>query len=137
MDLIKRYLKPQVAKDFNKGKLILILGPRQVGKTTLVKQFQSASNKKTVYYDCGLDQDRNALKENNLPPLKTAVAPYELVIIDEAQRLPEPGLILKILIDNFPEKNFLVTGSLSLSLVGNVRETMTGRYLPHIMLPIS
>jgi hypothetical protein len=137
MNLVNRYLEPQVNKDFGKGKLILILGPRQVGKTTLVKQFQASSNKKTVYYNCDLDQDRNQLKENNLTPLKNAVAPYDLVIIDEAQRLPEPGLILKILIDNFPEKNFLVTGSLSLSLVGKVRETMTGRYLPHIMLPLS
>jgi len=135
--LIKRYLEPQVACDFDKGKLILILGPRQAGKTTLVKQFRNFNGQKTVYYNCDLDQDRNLLKENNIAPLRNAVAPYELIIIDEAQRLPEPGLTLKILIDNFPEKNFLVTGSLSLSLVGKVRESMTGRYLPHIMLPIS
>ncbi len=132
--MIYRYLTEKIEKSLNKGKIIIIFGPRQVGKTTLVRQFL---NKDSVYYNCDQEEPRSGFEQANLEKLSIFVKPYKTIIIDEAQRIPNSGLILKILIDNFPEKNFIVTGSSSLDLSSSIIEPLTGRYISYMLFPIS
>lgn len=132
--MISRHLTKKIQKSLNKGKIIIIYGPRQVGKTTLVRQFL---NPDTVYYNFDQDESRSGFEQANLERLATFVKPYKTIIIDEAQRLPNSGLILKILIDNYPEKNFIVTGSSSLDLSTSIAEPLTGRHISYMLFPMS
>lgn len=132
---IYRYLAEKITNDLNKKKIILVYGPRQVGKTTLVKQFVRGPT--DAYYNCDQEETRLSFQNSNLEYLSSLVKKYQLVVIDEAQRVKNIGLTLKILIDNFPEKNFIVTGSSSLDLLNKLSEPLTGRFFSHILYPIA
>lgn len=134
---IPRYLEEKIKKDFNKKKVIIVYGARQVGKTTLVKKFMEYGAGKTAYYNCDLDEVKESFEKRNLERLRSLVQKYDIIILDEAQRVKNIGLTLKILIDNFPEKNFLVTGSSSFELAGTVSEPLTGRFFPHTLFPVA
>ena len=86
------------------GKIILVLGARQVGKTTLAKdigkQFE-AEGKKVLYLNCDLAEDIQAIDTNSKAILERLLSGVNVIIIDEAQRLSNPGLTLKIIHDNF------------------------------------
>ena len=134
---IERDLKKKIEGDFGKRKIILVYGARQVGKTTLMKEIQTSFSGKSVFYNCDLDEMRELLGKQNLEHLRLLVEKYELIIIDEAQRVPDIGLTLKILIDAFPDKQFLVTGSSSFELASAVSEPLTGRCFTHTLYPVS
>jgi len=133
---IKRYLKPLIKADFGKGKIIIIYGARQVGKTTLIKEIL-AEHHNTVYYNCDQAEVARLFEEQNLAQLSSLVSAYNIIAIDEAQRVNNIGLSLKLLVDTFPEKTFLVTGSSSLELAHKVTEPLTGRHFTHMLFPIS
>ncbi len=135
--ILKRALQDLIERDFGKGKIILVYGARQVGKTTLVKEIIADFSGKTVLYNCDLDETREQFGKRNLEQLRPLVQNYDLVAIDEAQRVPEIGLTLKILIDTFPEKQFLVTGSSSFELASSVSEPLTGRCFTYCLFPLS
>lgn len=132
---IYRYLKDKIETNLGKKKILIIYGPRQVGKTTLVKEFLSASN--SVYYNCDQDETRILFEEANLEKLGALVKKYDTVVIDEAQKAKGIGLSLKIIFDNFPEKNYIVTGSSSFDLANSVSEPLTGRFFSYTMFPIA
>jgi hypothetical protein len=134
---ISRYLEGKIQRDFNKKKIIIVYGARQVGKTTLVKKIIEENGERATYYNCDLDEVRESFEKHNLEHLRSLVQKYEIIIIDEAQRAKNIGLTLKILIDNFPEKNFLVTGSSSFELANTVSEPLTGRFFSHTLFPIA
>ncbi|MGB2791062.1 MAG: AAA family ATPase, partial [Candidatus Moraniibacteriota bacterium] len=119
---IERNLKKKIENDFGKRKIILVYGARQVGKTTLMKEILVSFSGEKVLYNCDLDAMRELLGKQNLEHLRSLVEKYELIIIDEAQRVPNIGLTLKILIDAFPEKQFIVTGSSSFELASAISE---------------
>src|SRR3989338_575968 len=108
---IFRYLQDKIKANLGKRKILIIYGPRQVGKTTLVKEFLSAPN--SVYYNCDQDETRILFEEANLEKLGALVRKYDTVVIDEAQKVTGVGLSLKIIFDNFPEKNYIVNRSLA------------------------
>lgn len=136
---IERNLLPILKNDLattNKG--LVIYGPRQVGKTTLVNDLLNDLNLKTLF----LNGDQRGtwwdlLTSRELPKLSLLVADYDVVFVDEAQRIPEIGLSLKILIDNFPKIKFIVTGSSSLDLASKISEPLTGRVYSYMLYPIS
>lgn len=136
---IKRNLLPILKKELtetNKG--LVIYGPRQVGKTTLVNDLLSEFQFKTLV----LNGDQRGewwklLASRELSKLSLLVSGYEVVFIDEAQRIPEIGLSLKILLDNFPKLKVIVTGSSSLDLASKISEPLTGRIYSYKLFPIS
>src|SRR3972149_5561008 len=132
---IFRYLQDKIKANLGKRKILIIYGPRQVGKTTLVKEFLSAPN--SVYYNCDQDETRILFEEANLEKLGALVRKYDTVVIDEAQKVTGVGLSLKIIVDNFPEKNYIVTGSSSFDLANSVSEPLTGRFFSYTMFPIA
>lgn len=122
------------------GKVLLILGARQVGKTTLLKSLQGKlekNNKKIFYLDCDLQEDRSVINTTSLTLLKRLVSGFEFLFIDEIQRLDNPGLTLKIIHDNLGPVKVLATGSSSFDLKNKLSDSLTGRYLDFILYPFS
>jgi len=119
------------------GKVILIYGPRQVGKTTLVTELL----KELPYHVRAIDADevffRDVLSSQNASQLRDLVEGYDLLFIDEAQRIPEIGINLKILTDQMNHIRVIATGSSSLDLAGKVREPLTGRTWTFTLYPVA
>ncbi len=132
---INRYLGGIVEDTIeNTRKSVLIYGPRQVGKTTLVQSL--IRGKEDVYLNCDLDEVKKALAPNSAA-LKALVGSHKRVIIDEAQRVENAGLVMKILIDTFPDARFIITGSSALELAYGTFDSLTGRVFTYLMYPVS
>lgn len=132
---IKRNIEDTMRKYLNKGKVIVLYGARQVGKTTLLHNL--FEDKKNVMY---LSCDQARIQEQLIPDilaLKRIVGDYPNIIFDEAQYLDNPGLVLKILIDNYPDKNIIASGSSSFDLAHKLSEPLTGRHHTFLLFPLS
>lgn len=110
-----------------KGKVLIIYGPRQVGKTTLVKEFLKTTELK-YRYDTGDNfQIANELSKCTYDSTDNHVKNYQLIVIDEAQKIPSIGTVLKLMVDRYPDKYFIATGSSSFELANKTDESLTGR----------
>lgn len=119
------------------NKVLVIYGPRRVGKTTLLNDFLASS---TLRYK--LDSGDNIkvqeiLSSQDFSRLKEYATGYELIAIDEAQRIPNVGMGLKILVDQVPNLRLIATGSSSFELSGQVGEPLTGRKNTLILYPLA
>jgi len=124
-------------KLLKKGKVTVIYGPRQVGKTTLISNFLSKTKMK-YKLDNGDDISvSEILSSRSLEKIGNYVSGYELVVIDEAQRIEDVGLGLKIMVDNNPDLKVLITGSSTLSLSYKVGEPLVGRAFDYKLYPVS
>lgn len=122
------------------GKIILVLGARQVGKTTLTKDIGKKledEGRKVLYLNCDLAEDVSAVNTNSKAVLERLLSEVDVLLVDEAQRLDNPGLTLKIIHDNFPEVRVLATGSSSFDLKNKLSDPLTGRYLDFTLYPFS
>lgn len=122
------------------GKIILVLGARQVGKTTLAKDIGKkleVEGKKVLYLNCDLTEDNGAVNTNSKAVLERLLSGVDVLLIDEAQRLDNPGLTLKIIYDNFPDVRVLATGSSGFDLKNKLSDPLTGRYLDFTLYPFS
>jgi hypothetical protein len=121
-------------------KAIVLLGARQVGKTTLLHSLEIRlirAGKTVRYLNCDLEEDRQAINTTSRALLDRLVTGKDAILIDEIQRLDNPGLTLKILVDLYPDLLFLVTGSSSFELRNRMSEALTGRYLDFQLYPLS
>lgn len=126
---LERYLKP--------GKVLIIYGPRRVGKTTLLESFLSPTKFK-YRFDSGDNLSvQNILGSSDFNSIKEYAEGYELIVIDEAQRIKNIGQGLKILVDQVPKIKVIATGSSSFELAGQVGEPLTGRKITLILYPLS
>ena len=135
--MIERRLKQLILPRLFRGKAIVLTGPRQVGKTTLLRMLMAESDKKTLFWNCDEPDIRQKLSNPTSTQLQAETAQYELIFIDEAQRVPNIGVTLKLLIDNFPMKQVIVTGSSALQLSNSINEPLTGRKYEYNMFPFS
>lgn len=122
------------------GKIILVLGARQVGKTTLVKDISSkleGEGRKVLYLNCDLAEDYATINTNSKSVLERLLSNIDVLLVDEAQRLDNPGLTLKIIYDNFPKVRVLATGSSSFELKNKLSDPLTGRFLDFTLYPFS
>lgn len=136
--LIPRSLSPIITekiKSSNKG--IVIYGARQVGKTTLVNEIVNDLSLKTLTINGDQSRFLDILSSRDLNKIRSLVEGYGLLFVDEAQRIPEIGLALKIVLDNLPFIKVLVTGSSSLDLASKISEPLTGRIWTYHLYPIS
>lgn len=127
----------RIQKSLFQGKTILLYGARQVGKTTLVKNILQNARCTAKYIDCDLIENRKVLQSESLETLQKFLGNYKLVVIDEAQRVKNIGLNLKILHDNCPDMQVIATGSSSFELAQNVNEPLTGRSIEFFLPPLS
>jgi predicted AAA+ superfamily ATPase len=134
---IKRILQEQIQNTLLPGKVIVLYGPRQVGKTTLANDMLENIERRTRFVNADELLYREALASQNRQTLDEVLADAELLIIDEAQRVPDIGLNLKILIDNHPDITIFATGSASFELANNINEPLTGRKITFNLYPVS
>lgn len=135
--MITRSLEHIIQKFLFKKKAILIYGARQVGKTTLVNSIVKDYKDNTLFLN-GDDADiREILLNISVTKLKPIIAQYKIVVLDEAQRIPETGLVLKIIHDNFPDVQVIATGSSVFELANKIKEPLTGRKFEFNLFPVS
>lgn len=135
--MISRLLKSVIQTKMYRGKAILVMGPRQVGKTTLVKMLVKECSGKTLFLNCDDPAVRSMLDHPTLGALSRMVGTAKLLVIDEAQRVMDIGITLKLIIDNLPDAQCLVTGSSAFELSNKINEPLTGRKFEYHMYPIS
>lgn len=137
MQLIKRKLQSTIEGKLFKGKAILLIGARQVGKSTLFNQIVQGQAGQVLILNCDEPEVKNMLTEVNTAELRMLIGNKRLLMIDEAQRVSGIGLTLKRITDNFPEVQLLVTGSSSFQLQGELDEPLTGRKYEYRLYPVS
>ena len=134
---IQRLMLNQLKAALTPGKVVILYGPRQVGKTTLAQDLLAAVSLRSRFVNADELLYREALASQNRQTLGEVLGDAELLVIDEAQRVPEIGLNLKILVDSYPQAALLVTGSASFDLANKISEPLTGRKLTFSLYPIS
>ncbi len=135
--MITRELKSIIEEKLFKGKAIIVVGARQVGKTTLCNEILDSRSEKALRLNLDEAEVRHLLDEPTMGDLERLIAGNEILMIDEAQRAGNIGLTLKRIHDNFPKLQLIVTGSSSLDLRAGISEAMTGRKWEYTMYPIS
>jgi len=134
--MIPREIQPVIKKQLFKGKVIILYGPRRVGKTTLSKQLL-AEEDNGRYINCELLENKIALETTNSIKLKSFFGNYSLIVLDEAQQIRDIGRILKIMADTYPEIQVIATGSSSFELGNKINEPLTGRSREYLLFPLS
>lgn len=133
----ERFLFSQIKKYLIPGKVLVLYGPRQVGKTTLAKDLLTSIPLRSRFVNADELMYREPLSSQNRQILGEVLGDAELLVIDEAQRIPNIGINLKILIDSFPDAIILATGSASFELANKISEPLTGRTLTFTLFPVS
>lgn len=133
--MIERKLKQIISSKKDSNKAIIIIGARQVGKTTLLKEF--LLNKQYLFLNGDDPQIRETLSNANTEELKRIIGKHKILFFDEAQRIHNIGLTLKLIIDQFEEVQLYVSGSSSFELTQNINEPLTGRKWEYQLYPIS
>jgi len=132
-----RFYEKTEEKLLQKGKVFVLIGPRRVGKTELIKRLISSIDGK-IFFGTGDNLDlREVLSSQRLQRINSALGSYDLIFIDEAQRIPEIGYSIKLLIDSSPGKTIVLTGSSSFELAGQIGEPLTGRQRQKKLFPLS
>lgn len=134
--MIHRIIEQLIENDFGRGKIIVLMGARQVGKTTLFDSVVSGSSN-VLRLNCDNYDDRSDLENKTSTELRQLMGNHEVVIIDEAQRAKNIGLSLKMLADLKLSMQILVTGSSSLTLANEINEPATGRLIEYNLFPLS
>lgn len=137
MHIIPRLIQPEIEKRLNKGKVIVLYGARQVGKTTLVKSILEHFPEKTLYLNGEYLSVQERLSINEAARLKSYLGESRLVVIDEAQKIDRIGTSLKIMVDTYPEVQIIATGSSSFGLANKASEPLTGRVDQFTLYPLS
>lgn len=134
--MIEREISEQIKLDFHKGKVIVILGARQVGKTTLLDHLVQDQTD-ILKLNCDNYDDRVDLENQTSTALENLIGHHKFVIIDEAQRVKNIGLTLKMIADMKLPSQILVTGSSSLEISSEINEAATGRLFEYQLFPLS
>ena len=138
MNSMKFNRKQDITTALEPKRVLVIYGPRRVGKTTLLSEYLETQSDKKVFFSTGDDiQLRNIFQSEERNRILDFARPYDLIAIDEAQFIPSIGLGAKMMIDAYPEKNIILTGSSSLDLSNKIGEPLTGRHFTLTLLPFS
>ena len=135
--MIPRFIFESIKKELFQGKLIIVTGSRQVGKTTLLQHLKGQHQSDVLWLNCDEPDIRLQLQEATSTRLKEITGERKLVFIDEAQRVKNIGLTLKLWVDNLKEVQVNATGSSALELANQINEPLTGRKREYQLCPIS
>jgi len=135
---IARSLLPVLKKEFSTtDKVIILYGARQTGKTTLSNDLLKSINGKILRINADEEKYLDLISSRNLDRIKLLTGGYDVLFIDEAQRVRDIGINLKIIHDGIPKLKLLVTGSSSFDLANKIKEPLTGRTSTYKLFPIS
>ena len=130
-----RYLEKEIENKIGSGKAIVLMGPRQVGKTTLIEKI--LKGKDYLLLDGDDPKTRTLLTEPNTEQIRSILGRFKYVFIDEAQRINGIGLTMKIITDRFKDVQLFISGSSSFDLSNRINEPLTGRKWEYRLFPIS
>lgn len=133
--MITRILQQSIESVFYSGKAIVVLGPRQVGKTTLIQKI--LSGREHLFLNADDSVVRGLLDKPDTYKLKQIIGSHRIVFIDEVQRLAEAGITLKVITDQFPDVQLIVSGSSALDISNQTNEPLTGRKWEYQLYPVS
>ena len=133
--MIDRTIKDRIESKIGKGKAIIIVGPRQVGKTTLIRSL--LADQDFIFFDGDDPTVRKILDTPNTEDIRRLIGNKKVVFIDEGQRINGIGLTLKIIVDQFKDIQLWVSGSSSFTLFDELSEPLTGRKWEYELYPIS
>ncbi len=132
--MIDRILQKDINQRLHSGKAIVVIGPRQVGKTTLIKKIL---DKKTYLFFSGDElASHEKLSNLSIEKLKYVIGNHKIIFIDEAQRIKNIGLTLKMITDHYKEIILLVSGSSAFEIKDTINEPLTGRKWEYELFPI-
>lgn len=134
--IIQRVAAGNIKKKLVAGKVLVLYGPRRVGKTTLIKKLLSEQKDKYLLLNGDELSVRESMSSQDKQVLTEVLSDNAILAIDEAQRIENIGLNLKILVDNFPARIFLASGSASFDLASKISESLTGRKNTTLLYPI-
>lgn len=135
--MISRDLFGTIKNQLFKGKAIILMGPRQAGKTTLVNIIKDSLTDRVLWLNGDESNVREALSNTGLSQLRSIIGNNKVLVIDEAQRIENIGITIKLIVDNLPEVQVIATGSSSFELANRINEPLTGRKYEHLLLPLS
>jgi uncharacterized protein len=134
MAVLKRHIENVLAKFLFRGKALIVIGARQVGKSTMFKNMLGAKED-VLWLNADENEVRNRLVNPTVQSLKGIFGDYKTVVIDEVQRIENSGLLMKLAVDNFKDVQFLATGSSALEISDSIFEPMTGRAFVYHLYP--
>ncbi len=135
--MIKRHLEDIIPQFMFRGKAIIIFGPRQAGKSTLVQRITENSGRKTLYLSGDDFNVKEWFKEPYREKPAGISAGYGILVIDEAQKIDDIGNLIKIFIDQIKEVQVIATGAFAFELMSKTSESLTGRKFEFMLYPLS
>jgi predicted AAA+ superfamily ATPase len=135
--MINRIQSENLKSLFFSGKAIILLGARQTGKTTLVKQLIQDAGEPALFINCDEPATVSVFENISTDKWKQIIGDNKLVVIDEAQRIRDIGIKLKLAVDQIEGIQIIVTGSSSLDLANTINEPLTGRKWEFSLYPVS
>jgi uncharacterized protein len=133
--MYSRYLSDKIGMRIGSGKAIVVIGPRQVGKTTLIESI--LETKEYLLLDGDDPKTRTLLTTPNTEQIRSIIGNHKIVFIDEAQRIEDIGLTMKIITDRFKDVQLIASGSSSFDLSNKINEPLTGRKWEYKLFPLS
>jgi hypothetical protein len=137
MELINRTIQSRIEEYFVPGKVIVLLGPRRVGKTVLVRQIISSITEPVLFLNGEDINTREMLARRSVPHYLQLLDGRKILIIDEAQKIPDVGAALKLMIDEIAGLRVLITGSSAFDVENRTGEPLTGRKYTFRLYPLS
>lgn len=134
--MIKRHIEDLINRNTGKGKAVIILGARQVGKTTVLEKMFSGK-KDVLWLDGDEPQVKAAFQNISSDRLKAIIGDHKVLVIDEAQNIEEVGQKLKLVTDLIKDVHLIVSGSSSFELADKLNEPLTGRKREFNLYPVS
>ncbi len=136
--MIPRFLHEQVKETLlRRDKIVVVYGPRQVGKTTLIKGVLEELPFKSLYVDADFANIREVFSSRDLSAMQEVIGRHELLFLDEAQNIRDVGVALKLLHDHLPSLKIIASGSSSFELANKISEPLTGRTKTYFLYPVS
>ncbi|MBK7030502.1 MAG: ATP-binding protein [Bacteroidales bacterium] len=134
--MIERSLINLITASLKQGRAIILIGARRTGKTTLLKQL-TGNMQKVLWFNGDEITTRTLFENITTEKFKTLFEDNRVIVIDEAQRIENIGLKLKLVIDNIPEIQVIASGSSALELANKINEPLTGRKWEYQLFPLS
>lgn len=135
---IPRTIEPKIREWLFKGKIIVVYGARQTGKSTIAKRILADYPGESKYFSGDESQTKRQFNEaEDGSVLEGILGKNKIIVIDEAQKIENIGLKLKIIVDNFPQQQIIATGSSSFELANKLSEPLTGRTIQFMLYPLS
>jgi len=135
--MINRDLSAIIENDFFKKKAIIIIGARQTGKTTLVRGILDSRKEKVIYFNGDESDTNDIFSSYTVTGLKNIIGNHDIIFFDEAQRINNIGLIIKLIVDHLENVQVIASGSSAFELLNSLNEPLTGRKYEFHLFPLS